>query len=143
MAALAPEMDPVTVGPHICPIKCITDCASLYDTIHAVHLPTESRLVLDLSGVKGMLQEESPEVETAAGRSALPFAWCPTGYILADALTGRMDGSKLPESMCVRIVVMEQDPPARDTATTSFMAWIRAAHRRWLGVPTPPSPPYQ
>lgn len=60
MAFLAPELDTTEVDPRIFPIESIMSCASLHHTIHreeALRLPARRRLVLDLVGLKEMLQE--------------------------------------------------------------------------------------
>ena len=59
-----PGVDVANVDPRLCLIRAVTDCASLYDTIRkdgAVKLPSERRLVLDLIGLRELMEEEIQE----------------------------------------------------------------------------------
>eukprot|EP00959_Pyramimonas_sp_CCMP1952_P414472 8684129-Pyramimonas_sp.AAC.1 len=56
-----PNMTIDDADPSLCRMQRVTDCASLYDTIHregAVTLPTERRCVLDLIGLRELFEDE-------------------------------------------------------------------------------------
>ena len=69
----------------------MTDCKSLYDSVHRVggpRAPSEKRLLVDLAALRQVVQQEvtawSPENRATFGRS---LKWIPTDHQLADGLT--------------------------------------------------------
>ena len=76
------------------PITGVTDCRSLYDTIHrdSGRLPQERRLVMDLAWFREFLHREAPsDPRDSMEMGAMPLRWVPTAHMLADALTKIMD----------------------------------------------------
>ena len=73
------------------PMVTMTDCKSLYDSVHRAggpRAPSEKRLLVDLAALRQMVHQEvtewSPENRAAFGRS---LKWIPTDRQLADGLT--------------------------------------------------------
>ena len=90
---LAGALSPGDVGEgrarKVLPVVALTDCKSVFDAVHRVggpRAPTEKRLVVDLAGLRQMIQAEQavwggePELERA-------LRWLPTDCQMADALT--------------------------------------------------------
>ncbi|CAK0836030.1 unnamed protein product [Prorocentrum cordatum] len=93
----------------------VTDCASLYDTMHKdgySKLPSERRLLLDLVGLKKSLEEEvSNEFIANDQRSQLPLFWVPTDQQLGDQFTKRSDGSAIRAALRdTRLALQHQEP---------------------------------
>ncbi|CAE8678165.1 unnamed protein product, partial [Polarella glacialis] len=79
------------------PIECITDCKSLYDTMHkdgVAKAPSEKRLMLDLSAIREMLMEEVVSDDLLA-TGGMPIRWIPTEFMLADGMTKVMKNERL------------------------------------------------
>ncbi|CAE8614373.1 unnamed protein product [Polarella glacialis] len=96
---LHPGLDLRDVDAAMLPIECITDCKSLYDTMHkdgVAKAPSEKRLMLDLSAIREMLMEEvvSDDLLDTGG---MPIRWIPTEYMLADGMTKVMKNERLLE----------------------------------------------
>ena len=83
-----PDAHPEDIPPSLLPLAQVTDCASLYDTMHKdgySKLPSERRLLLDLVGLKESLEEEiNNEFVADDQRSQLPLFWVPTDQQLGD-----------------------------------------------------------
>ena len=76
------------------PITCVTDCKSLYDTLHreAGKLPQEKRLIMDLAWLREAMQlEAAVDPRESMNLNDVPMRWVPTAYMLADVLTKTMD----------------------------------------------------
>ena len=90
------------------PIIGVTDCKSVYDTVHRdgfLKLPTEKRLNLDVAALKDMIHKEIAQKDPTA-LHAVPLCWVPTEHMLADCLTKAMDGTDLRTAIstgCLRI----------------------------------------
>ncbi|CAK0846224.1 unnamed protein product, partial [Prorocentrum cordatum] len=110
-----PDAHPEDVPPSLLPLAQVTDCASLYDTMHKngySKLPSERRLLLDLVGLKGSLEEEvSNEFVADDQRSQLPLFWVPTDQQLGDQFTKRSDGSAIRAVLRdTRLALQHQEP---------------------------------
>ena len=117
----------------------LTDCASLYDTIHkdgAFKLPAERRLVLDLIGYRQDLQLEIHSLVVGpAERSRLPLAWLPTSFMLADCLTKRMDGSALRTALQRgEIEFKHQTPSDQEVRDSEHVANLSEWILSWVSV---------
>ena len=114
--------------PQLCPIRCVTDCASLYDTIHregSVKLPAERRLVLDLIGFReGLAEEIAHLVIGVAEASKLPLSWVPTAEQLGDGLTKRSTGERLRTALSSGRVAIREQEPTPDMMESFLTAWI-------------------
>ncbi|CAE8594596.1 unnamed protein product, partial [Polarella glacialis] len=94
---LHPGLDLRDVDAAMLPIECITDCKSLYDTMHkdgVAKAPSEKRLMLDLSAIREMLMEEVVSDDLLA-TGGMPIRWIPTEYMLADGMTKVMKNERL------------------------------------------------
>eukprot|EP00959_Pyramimonas_sp_CCMP1952_P461149 9481119-Pyramimonas_sp.AAC.1 len=63
-------------------------------TVHrdgAVKLPSERRLVFNVTGYRELVEAELYDETAAANISRLPLSWCPTQHVLADVPTKRVD----------------------------------------------------
>jgi len=81
-------------GSGLLPITGVTDCRSLYDTVHrdSGRLPQERRLLMDLAWIREFLQREAPTDPRESMRlGAMPLRWVPTSHMLADVMTKIMD----------------------------------------------------
>jgi hypothetical protein len=98
------------------PLRLVTDCASLYDTIHkdgATKLPAEKRLVMDLVSLREGLQDEIEHLAIADDQvSQLPFSWVPTTEQLADELTNKSEGCQLRRVMAKTTLALRQRIPS-------------------------------
>ena len=90
---LAGALRPGDVGEerarNLLPIVALTDCKSVYDAVHRTggpRAPTEKRLVVDLVGLRQMVQSEQACWSHMKGLDKA-IRWLPTEYQLADALT--------------------------------------------------------
>ena len=130
MFAGCPLTDP---DPRLCPIRCVTDCASLFDTIHkdgTVKLPSERRLVLDLIGFRELLREEVVDPEGAAGSCKMPFLWVPTGHMEVDGLTKKMDTKALRDALGRGTLTIKEQKPTESIEVHSegwLTNWTRWA----------------
>ncbi|CAE8740947.1 unnamed protein product [Polarella glacialis] len=94
---LHPGLDLRDVDAAMLPIECITDCKSLYDTMHkdgVAKAPSEKRLMLDLSAIREMLMEEIVSDDLLA-TGGMPNRWIPTEFMLADGMTKVMRNERL------------------------------------------------
>ncbi|CAK0869680.1 unnamed protein product [Prorocentrum cordatum] len=110
-----PDAHPEDIPPSLLPVAQVTDCASLYDTMHKdgySKLPSERRLLLDLVGLKESLEEEvSNEFVADDQRSQLPLFWVPTDQQLGDQFTKRSDGSAIRAVLRdTRLALQHQEP---------------------------------
>ena len=110
-----PDAHPEDIPPSLLPLAQVTDCASLYDTMHKdgySKLPSERRLLLDLVGLKESLEEEVVDEFVADDqRSQLPLFWVPTDQQLGDQFTKRSDGSAIRAVMRdTRLALQHQEP---------------------------------
>ena len=100
------------------PLRLVTDCASLYDTIHedgASKLPAEKRLVMDLVSLREGLQDEIAHVAVADDQvSQLPFSWVPTTEQLTNELTKKSDGGQLRRIMNRTTLTLKEQIPLED-----------------------------
>ena len=94
-------MDLQDIDPQLCPIIGMTDCRSVFDTVHregALKLPSERRLALDVAALREMVNAKAPETNKRS-LFGLPFRWVPTAQLLADSLTKLMSGDKLRQTI--------------------------------------------
>ncbi|CAE8725915.1 unnamed protein product [Polarella glacialis] len=94
---LHPGLDLRDVDAAMLPIECITDCKSLYDTMHkdgVAKAPSEKRLMLDLSAIREMLMEEVVSDDLLA-TGGMPIRWIPTEFMLADGMTKVIKNERL------------------------------------------------
>ncbi|CAK0807406.1 unnamed protein product, partial [Prorocentrum cordatum] len=110
-----PDAHPEDIPPSLLPLVQVTDCASLYDTMHKdgySKLPSERRLLLDLVGLKESLEEEvSNEFVADDQRGQLPLFWVPTDQQLGDQFTKRSDGSAIRAVLRdTRLALQHQEP---------------------------------
>ena len=120
--------------PRLYPIRGVTDCASLFDTVHkdgSVKLPSERRLVLDLIGLRDMLRDEVCEEEGAAERSKLPLSWAPTAHMEADGLTKRMDNKSLRDALGRGTLTIKEQAPIEDEFHPINEGWL-TSWSRWM-----------
>ena len=95
--ALHPDVDLRDIDSATLPILAVTDCKSLYDTIHREGLakaPSEKRLIVDLASLRQVFEAETPACGPVEARAA-PLRWVPTNRMLADCLTKVMNGEAL------------------------------------------------
>ena len=101
------------------PVMAVTDCKSLFDTIHREggKAPAEKRLILDLASLRQFFDNERrPGGACDAWRA--PLRWVPTEEMLADCLTKVMGGERLREALArgsLR-VVQAGDKPTENLA---------------------------
>ena len=119
-----PSVSPQDISPELLPLAQVTDCASLYDTMHKdgfSRLPSERRLLLDLVGLREMLEEEiQARCVADDARSQLPLYWVPTQEQLGDQFTKRSDGSAIRSVLKgARLSLVFQEP---DEATRAAEA---------------------
>ncbi|CAK0837883.1 unnamed protein product, partial [Prorocentrum cordatum] len=103
------------IPPSLLPLAQVTDCATLYDTMHKDGYPklsSERRLLLDLVALKESLEEErSNEFVADDQRSQLPLFWVPTGQQLGDQFTQRSDSSAIGAVLRdTRLALQRQEP---------------------------------
>jgi hypothetical protein len=127
LSSMDPGVDVANIDPRLCPIQAVTDCASLYDTIHkdgAVKLPSERRLVLDLIGLRELMEEETQEHGGAAERSRMPLLWVPTQGMIADGVTKRMDNHKLREALWAGPLTLREQERDRQDRQAEMGGWL-------------------
>ena len=74
---------------HTMPLLSVSDCKSLYDSVHRVggpRAPSEKRLLVDLAALRQMVQAESAAWSGTLGNDKM-LRWVPTDQQLADILT--------------------------------------------------------
>ena len=133
----APQCSLQDLAEPVFPIRLVTDCASLFDTIHkdgASKLPAEKRLVMDLVSLREGLQDEIAHLSIPDdGVSQLPLSWVPTDEQLADELTKKSDGGQLRSLMeRANLTLTERTPTAEDVDRKSpeavhWLWWHKAA----------------
>ena len=79
------------ISPNTLPVVAMTDAKSLFDALHkegGLRVPSEKRLIIDLSAIKQMLIEvtATDEVDTCEALT-VPLRWVPTELQLADGMT--------------------------------------------------------
>jgi hypothetical protein len=97
LEAMHPHVDLRDIDPSMLPITAVTDCKSLYDTIHKEGLakaPSEKRLIVDLASLRQVFMLETPESGPVEARTT-PLKWVPTHRMLADCMTKVMKGDAL------------------------------------------------
>ena len=80
----------IEVDPALMRIIGVTDCKSLFDTVHrdgTVKLPSESRLALEVAALKEMIFHEAGESYDPKALYSLPFRWVPTDLQLRRRLS--------------------------------------------------------
>jgi hypothetical protein len=95
------DLDLRDIDPKLLPIVSVTDCKSLYDTVHkdgATKAPAEKRLILDLAALREMYKKEQQSAEPLLA-GTMPLRWIPTAYMLADPLTKVMESEAMRQSM--------------------------------------------
>ena len=92
------------------PLKCVTDCRSLYDLLTKEGIPSVTqgrRLAIDIAALTGVAEEFDAEEPKDT------FIWCPTDHQLADHLTKAKPKHELREILergCVCLPV-DRPPP--------------------------------
>ena len=74
---------------HTMPLLSVSDCKSLYDSVHRVggpRAPSEKRLLVDLAALRQMVQAESAAWSGTLGNDKM-LRWVPTDRQMADILT--------------------------------------------------------
>ena len=97
-----PDLDLLDIDPDTLPIVTVTDCKSLYDTMHRdgqPKAPTERRLEIDLAALRQMYNFEISHEGGELERGVVPLRWVPTAKMLADAMTKMCDPSALIEAL--------------------------------------------
>ena len=86
-----PDLDLFDIDPELLPIITVTDCKSLYDTMHKEgnpKAPTERRLEVDLAALRQMYNLETQDSDILKAGS-VPILWTPTQRMLAERGTCR------------------------------------------------------
>ena len=133
-----PSVSPQDISPELLPLAQVTDCASLYDTMHKdgfSRLPSERRLLLDLVGLREMLEEEiQARCVADDARSQLPLYWVPTQEQLGDQFTKRSDGSAIRSVLKgARLSLVFQEPDeATRAAEAHQLTWSGMFRRAFM-----------
>jgi len=101
LEAMHPNLDLFDIDPELLPIITVTDCKSLYDTMHKEgnpKAPTERRLEVDLAALRQMYNLETQDSDILKAGS-IPILWTPTQRMLADCMTKMCDPAPLIEAL--------------------------------------------
>ncbi len=96
---LYPNVDLRDIDTNLLPILTVTDCRSLYDTMHregAAKAPSEKRLCVDLAALRQMYEHEVTDGDPLKV-GTVPLVWVPTAEMLADPMTKVMKADALRE----------------------------------------------
>ena len=115
---------------QLCPIVGVTDCKSVFDTVHrdgCVKLPTEKRLAIEVAAMKEMVRAEAAPSLECTKLFGLPMKWVPTAVQWADCLTKEMDGAALRQQLDEgQIDVCGRTVPPQDVACAKGSHWRTA-----------------